>query len=160
MDYETFKAINDACLVFDGRLVIDTKFRTNDVSIRAAGPLTKYSRRYCVDEWTHSNFNSKEIGFELAASMLNLFDPTRKTFSKPPEGTDRLIPMYKGCKIKGMSMDFCHTWIRSLVFLQLYNKGRSISPKMPSDGSEVLKAPYIVSGERQVAIKAYAVDFC
>uniref|UniRef100_A0A663EB95 Cilia and flagella associated protein 61 n=1 Tax=Aquila chrysaetos chrysaetos TaxID=223781 RepID=A0A663EB95_AQUCH len=101
VDYETFKAINDACLVFDGRLVIDTKFHTNDVSIRAAGPLTKYSRRYCVDEWTHSNFNSKEIGFELAASMLNLFDPTHKPFSKPPEGTDRLIPMYKGCKIKG-----------------------------------------------------------
>ncbi|KAM6208188.1 cilia- and flagella-associated protein 61 [Sarcoramphus papa] len=101
VDYETFKAINDACLVFDGRLVIDTKFRTNDVSIRAAGPLTKYSRRYYVDEWTHSNFNSKEIGFELAASMLNLFDPTPKPFSKLPEGTDRLIPTYKGCKIKG-----------------------------------------------------------
>ncbi|NXR04832.1 CFA61 protein, partial [Sagittarius serpentarius] len=101
VDYETFKAINDACLVFDGRLVIDTEFRTNDVSIRAAGPLTKYSRRYYVDEWTHSNFNSKEIGFELAASMLNLFDQTPKPSSKPPEGTDRLIPMYKGCKIKG-----------------------------------------------------------
>ncbi|KFQ92308.1 Uncharacterized protein C20orf26, partial [Nipponia nippon] len=101
VDYETFKAINDACLVFDGRLVIDTEFRTNDVSIRAAGPLTKYSRRYYVDEWTHSNFNSKEIGFELAVSMLNLFDPTPKPFSKPPEGTDRLIPMYKGCKVKG-----------------------------------------------------------
>uniref|UniRef100_A0A663MV07 Cilia and flagella associated protein 61 n=1 Tax=Athene cunicularia TaxID=194338 RepID=A0A663MV07_ATHCN len=101
VDYETFKAINDACLVFDGRLVIDTKFCTNDVSIRAAGPLTKYSRRYYVDEWTHSNFNSKEIGFELAASMLNIFDPTSKPFSNPPEGTDRLIPMYKGCKIKG-----------------------------------------------------------
>ncbi|KAM9271638.1 cilia- and flagella-associated protein 61 [Morus bassanus] len=101
VDYETFKAINDACLVFDGRLVIDTEFRTNDASIRAAGPLTKYSRSYYVDEWTHSNFNSKEIGFELAASMLNLFDPIPKPFSKPPEGTDRLIPMYKGCKIKG-----------------------------------------------------------
>ncbi|NWH62763.1 CFA61 protein, partial [Geococcyx californianus] len=101
VDYETFKAMNDACLVFDGRLVIDTQFRTNDVSIRAAGPSTKYSRRYYVDEWTHSNFNSKEIGFELATSMLNLFDPTSKTFAKPPEGSDRLIPMYKGCKIKG-----------------------------------------------------------
>ncbi|XP_075562847.1 cilia- and flagella-associated protein 61 [Pelecanus crispus] len=100
VDYETFKAINDACLVFDGRLVIDTEFRTNDVSIRAAGPLTKYSRRYYVGEWTHSNFNSKEIGFELAASLLHLFDPTPKPFSKPPEDTDRLIPMYKGCKIK------------------------------------------------------------
>ncbi|KFV57465.1 Uncharacterized protein C20orf26, partial [Gavia stellata] len=101
VDYETFKAINDACLVFDGRLVIDTEFCTNDVSVRAAGPLTKYSRSYYVDEWTHSNFNSKEIGFQLAASMLNLFDPTPKPFSKPPEGTDRLIPLYKGCTIKG-----------------------------------------------------------
>ncbi|XP_042645319.1 cilia- and flagella-associated protein 61 [Tyto alba] len=101
VDYETFKAINDACLVFDGRLVIDTEFCTNDASIRAAGPLTKYSRRYYIDEWTHSNFNSKEIGFELAVSMLHLFDPTSKPFSKPPAGTDRLIPMYKGCKIKG-----------------------------------------------------------
>ncbi|NWX48175.1 CFA61 protein, partial [Steatornis caripensis] len=101
VDYETFKAVNDACLVFDGRLVIDTEFRTNDVSIRAAGPLTKYSRRYYVDEWTHSNFNSKEIGFELATSMLSLFDPTPKPFSKPPEGSDRLVPMYNGCKVKG-----------------------------------------------------------
>uniref|UniRef100_A0A8C3BTE3 Cilia and flagella associated protein 61 n=1 Tax=Cairina moschata TaxID=8855 RepID=A0A8C3BTE3_CAIMO len=101
VDYETFKAINDACLVFDGRLVIDTEFRTNDVSIRAAGSLTKYSRKYYADEWTHSNFNSKEIGFELATSMLNLFDPTLKPFSKPPEGMDGLIPMYKGCKIRG-----------------------------------------------------------
>uniref|UniRef100_A0A669QLG1 Cilia and flagella associated protein 61 n=1 Tax=Phasianus colchicus TaxID=9054 RepID=A0A669QLG1_PHACC len=101
VDYETFKAVNDACLVFDGKLVIDTEFRTNDVSIRAAGPLTKYSRRYYADEWTHSNFNSKQIGFELAASMLSLFDPTLQPFSKPPEDTDSLIPMYKGCKIQG-----------------------------------------------------------
>ncbi|NWW42981.1 CFA61 protein, partial [Pedionomus torquatus] len=100
VDYETFKAINDACLVFDGRLVIDNKFCTNDVSIRAAGPLTKYSKRY-VGEWTHSNCSSKEIGFELAASMLNLFDPTPKPFSEPPESTERLLPVYNNCKIKG-----------------------------------------------------------
>ncbi|NXP24443.1 CFA61 protein, partial [Scytalopus superciliaris] len=101
VDYETFKAVNDACLVFDGRLVIDAKFRTNDASIRAAGPLTKFSRRYYRDEWTHSNFNSKEVGFELAISMLSLFDPTPQPRSKPPEGPDGLIPMYKGCKVKG-----------------------------------------------------------
>lgn len=103
MDYETFKAINDACLVFDGRLVIDAKFHTNDVSIRAAGPLTKFSRRYYRDELTHSNFNSKEIGFELAASMLSLFDPTPQPSSEPPEGSDRLIPIYRRCKVQGMS---------------------------------------------------------
>lgn len=45
VDRDAFRAINDACLVFDGRLVIDRTFRTNDPSIYAAGPLTKYSRR-------------------------------------------------------------------------------------------------------------------
>ncbi|NWV60616.1 CFA61 protein, partial [Malurus elegans] len=101
VDYETFKAINDSCLVFDGRLVIDAKFHTNDVNIRAAGPLTKFSRRYYRDELTHSNFNSKEVGFELAASMLSLFDPTCQPSSETPEGSDRLIPMYKTCKVQG-----------------------------------------------------------
>ncbi|NXR80223.1 CFA61 protein, partial [Pycnonotus jocosus] len=101
LDYETFKAINDACLVFDGRVVIDAKFHTNDASIRAAGPLTKFSRRYFRDELTHSNFNSKEIGFELAASMLSLFGPTPQPNSEPPEGSDRLIPIYRWCKVQG-----------------------------------------------------------
>ncbi|NXM65433.1 CFA61 protein, partial [Serilophus lunatus] len=101
VDYETFKAINDACLVFDGRLVIDAKFHTNDVSIRAAGPLTKFSRRYYREEWTHSNFNSKEIGSELAASMRSLLDPTCQPRSEAPEGSGRLIPVYKGCKVQG-----------------------------------------------------------
>uniref|UniRef100_A0A674JFY9 Cilia and flagella associated protein 61 n=1 Tax=Terrapene triunguis TaxID=2587831 RepID=A0A674JFY9_9SAUR len=101
VDYETFKAINDACLVYDGRLVIDANFHTNDVTIRAAGPLTKFSNIYYANEWTHSNFSSKEIGFQLAAAMLNLFDPTLEPVSEPPEDLDRLIPMYKGCKIQG-----------------------------------------------------------
>ncbi|NWS28677.1 CFA61 protein, partial [Polioptila caerulea] len=100
IDYETFKAISDACLVFDGRVVIDAKFRTNDASIRAAGPLTKFSRRYFRDELTHSNFNSKEIGFDLAASMLSLFDPTPQPSCEPPEGSDRLIPIYRRCKVQ------------------------------------------------------------
>ncbi|XP_007191950.2 cilia- and flagella-associated protein 61 isoform X2 [Balaenoptera acutorostrata] len=101
VDYETFRAFNDACLVYDGRLVIDTNFHTNDIAIRAAGSLTKFSNRYYSNEWTHSNFNSKEIGFQLAATMLNLFDPTLEPVTEPPADLDRLIPMYKGAKIKG-----------------------------------------------------------
>ncbi|XP_040602370.1 cilia- and flagella-associated protein 61 isoform X3 [Mesocricetus auratus] len=101
VDYETFKAFNDACLVYDGRLVIDTTFHTNDIAIRAAGSLTKFSNRYYSDEWTHSNFSSKEIGFQLAAAMLTLFDPTLEPVTEPPADLDRLIPMYKGAKIQG-----------------------------------------------------------
>ncbi|XP_063104699.1 cilia- and flagella-associated protein 61 isoform X2 [Cavia porcellus] len=101
VDYETFKALNDACLVYDGRLVIDTNFHTNDIAIRAAGPLTKFSNRYYANDWTHSNFSSKEVGFQLAATMLNLFDPTLEPVMEPPADLDRLIPMYKGAKIQG-----------------------------------------------------------
>ncbi|XP_012512673.1 PREDICTED: cilia- and flagella-associated protein 61 [Propithecus coquereli] len=101
VDYETFKALNDACLVYDGRLVIDTSFHTNDTAIRAAGSLTKFSNRYYANDWTHSNFNSKEIGFQLAAAMLNLFDPSLEPVTEPPADLDRLIPMYKGAKIQG-----------------------------------------------------------
>ncbi|XP_049724742.1 cilia- and flagella-associated protein 61 isoform X1 [Elephas maximus indicus] len=101
VEFETFKALNDACLVYDGRLVIDANFHTNDMAIRAAGSLTKFSNRYYSNEWTHSNFNSKEIGFQLAAAMLNLFDPTLEPVTEPPADLDRLIPMYKGAKIQG-----------------------------------------------------------
>lgn len=101
VDYDTFKAVNDACLVYDGKLVIDTNFHTNDVCIRAAGPLTKFSNIYYANEWTHSNFNSKEVGFQLAATMLNLFDPTLEPIFELPDDMDRLIPIYKGCKAQG-----------------------------------------------------------
>ncbi len=60
-----FTAINDACLVYDGRLVIDASFHTNDIAIRAAGPLTKFQRSYHADQWTHANFNSKEVGIQV-----------------------------------------------------------------------------------------------
>ena len=60
-------AINDACLVYDGRLVIDASFHTNDPSIRAAGPVTKFQRSYHAEQWTHANFNSKEVGIQVSA---------------------------------------------------------------------------------------------
>ncbi|XP_033104010.1 cilia- and flagella-associated protein 61-like [Anneissia japonica] len=100
VDYEAFKAINDSCLVFDGRLVIDANFHTNDLSIRAAGPVTKFQRKYHADQWTHSNFNSREVGQMLASTMLRLFDPTIENDPAPPEETMNLIPMYHNSKVQ------------------------------------------------------------
>ncbi|KAM4632856.1 cilia- and flagella-associated protein 61 [Polymixia lowei] len=102
VDYDAFKSINDACLVYDGRLVIDTAFHTNDPSIRAAGPLTKFSRRYhSSDRCSHADFNSGEVGRDLAATMLPLFDPTLEPDVGPPPDGDRLIPDYTQAKIQG-----------------------------------------------------------
>uniref|UniRef100_A0A674BZT4 Cilia and flagella associated protein 61 n=1 Tax=Salmo trutta TaxID=8032 RepID=A0A674BZT4_SALTR len=101
VDYDAFKTINDACLVYDGRLVIDTTFHTNDSTIRAAGPLTKFARRYHADQWSHSSFNSREVGQELAAALLPFFDPTLEPAVNSPADLDRLIPIYTQAKIQG-----------------------------------------------------------
>ncbi|XP_070577295.1 cilia- and flagella-associated protein 61-like isoform X2 [Ptychodera flava] len=104
VDYEAFKAINDSCLVYDGKLVIDGNFHTNDLAIRAAGPLTKFQRKYHADQWTHANFNSKEVGFMLASTMLRLFDPTIENDARPPAEPHNLIPMYRNAKVVSASL--------------------------------------------------------
>lgn len=105
VDSDAFRSINKSFLVFDGRLVIDAAFRTSDEAIYGAGPLTKFSRRYYADEWSHANFNSKEVGQELAAAMLPLFDPTLQQPAEqpPPEMDSRLVPLYKQAKVQGQS---------------------------------------------------------
>ena len=70
MNYDTFIAINQSSLVFDGRLVIDENNHTNDSLIYAGGPLTKFKRSYYRDNWTHACFNSKEVGTKVCFMMI------------------------------------------------------------------------------------------
>ncbi|XP_028417535.1 cilia- and flagella-associated protein 61-like [Dendronephthya gigantea] len=99
VDYEAYKAINDSCLVYDGKLVVDKEFLTNDPAIRAAGPLTKFARRYHSESWTHANFNSKEVGKLLAESMMPLFDPTLQSSTITKDNEASLVPVFKEPKI-------------------------------------------------------------
>ncbi|XP_012942608.1 cilia- and flagella-associated protein 61 [Aplysia californica] len=100
VDKDAFTAINCACLVYDGRLVINASFHTNDVSVRAAGTLTKYQRKYHCEPWSHANFNSKEVGIALASEMLRLFDPTLEPQLEPPEEPLNLIPIYRSPNVR------------------------------------------------------------
>jgi hypothetical protein len=82
--------------VFDGKIVIDNTFHTNDSNIRAAGTLTKFKRAYHVDPWSHECFNSKEVGQDLARKLLQLLDPTAiKNFDINDKKENPLIQMYK-----------------------------------------------------------------
>ncbi|XP_067338889.1 cilia- and flagella-associated protein 61 isoform X1 [Channa argus] len=101
VDYDAFKSINNSFLVFDSRLIINATFHTSDSAIYGAGPLTKFSHHYHSDEWSHANFNSKEVGQDLAAMFLLLFDPTLECPDDPPPEMDHLVPLYKQAKIQG-----------------------------------------------------------
>ncbi|XP_029040936.2 cilia- and flagella-associated protein 61-like [Osmia bicornis bicornis] len=92
-------AICRAGLVFDGQLVIDPEFRTNDPSIFAAGTMTKYRRRYYADSWQHKYYNSIEVGDRLASVLRSLIDNHQRNNVEP---TDTLknkkyltLPMFR-----------------------------------------------------------------
>lgn len=60
----------NAGIVFNGGIIIDNQFRTNDDSIFAAGPGTKYSSRYHDSNSDHANFSSLEIGMQVHVARL------------------------------------------------------------------------------------------
>lgn len=90
---QLFTAVNDACLVFDGRLVVSNQYQTNDDRIYAAGTFTKFSRKYHPpgDPVTHAcTFNSKEVGAYLAGIVLGRLDP----LAEEVEPKDLLLPRF------------------------------------------------------------------
>nr|CAD7446230.1 unnamed protein product [Timema bartmani] len=73
---QTFSALNNASLVYNGRLVINTRFQTNDAYIFAGGSLTKYAGRLYADKYNHCYYNAVEVGSKMAQEMLKIWDPT------------------------------------------------------------------------------------
>lgn len=66
--YIHISAICRAGLVFNGRLVINPQFRTNDPFVFAAGNLTKYSRKFQAEWFLHKHYNSIEIGERVSTA--------------------------------------------------------------------------------------------
>ena len=65
----TFDALNGNSLVYDGRLVVDANFRTNDPCVYAGGPIVKLSRRY-RSKVSMGLVSGRECGAKLAAALL------------------------------------------------------------------------------------------
>ncbi|KAF0974831.1 hypothetical protein FDP41_006305 [Naegleria fowleri] len=70
VDDGILSTVNRQSLVFDGRLIVDTQFRTTDPSIYSAGPMAKFSRRFGESRMMEA-FNSSEVGAKLARSVLH-----------------------------------------------------------------------------------------
>ena len=74
VDPTMFRAINGCGLVYDGRLVLNHRFRTTQQEIFGAGPIAKFSRRY-RSKHLLQDFNSREVGAAVATSLLQELDP-------------------------------------------------------------------------------------
>lgn len=55
-------AINKSGMAYDGGILIDHEFKTGDPSIYAAGPATKYRRKYYADNMKHKYYDAYEVG--------------------------------------------------------------------------------------------------
>ncbi|KAG5189802.1 hypothetical protein JKP88DRAFT_286546 [Tribonema minus] len=75
VDPDTFQAVLQSGLVYDGRLVVDLSCRTVDPSIYAAGTLTKFSRAFKRASHTHDQYSSRELGTLLAEQLLSAVNP-------------------------------------------------------------------------------------
>ncbi|CDS40732.1 conserved hypothetical protein [Echinococcus multilocularis] len=122
IDYTFFKAVNDACLVFDKQLVIDANFHTSDPCIRAAGPATKFRRIYYNDKYTHALFNSLEVGEKLGDAFLKEFDPSIEMPKTPDRDERHLLPTFKMPRVAYAMLPGGYT------FLKIWEPGYKKNP--------------------------------
>ncbi|XP_045500084.1 cilia- and flagella-associated protein 61-like [Colias croceus] len=81
---QLFMAIHKSGMAYDGGIVIDHNFRTNDPNIYAAGPITRYHRRYYAATRRHKYYDAYEIGMKLGAIIRNELDPLFTNESNEP----------------------------------------------------------------------------
>ena len=81
-----FFALANNSLVYDGRMVVDHEFKTQDPFVYGAGTVAKFSRRY--GQTLHMDqFDSREVGQKLAESVLRAIDPlTAAEFTQEEAG--------------------------------------------------------------------------
>ncbi|XP_052750264.1 cilia- and flagella-associated protein 61 [Galleria mellonella] len=72
---QAFIAINKSGIGYDGGILINHKFKTKDPSVYAAGPATRYYRKYYADTRRQKYYDSYEVGQKLGELIRNQLDP-------------------------------------------------------------------------------------
>ncbi|CAH0686325.1 unnamed protein product [Spodoptera exigua] len=83
VNMRAFIAIHKSGLAYDGGVVIDHECRTLDPYVYAAGPCTRYHKRYYADARSHKYYDSEEIGEKLGIQIRKQLDPLFSE-AKPP----------------------------------------------------------------------------
>ena len=92
VDPATFRCLNDAGIVFDGNVVVDAAFRTNDPDVYAGGDVAKFSRRLGVDVAQTTHRDPMEVGRKLADAII-----ARATGRRTPTTAPELVGARAEC---------------------------------------------------------------
>lgn len=79
---DLLEILEASSLVYDGGIVIDELFRTNDGKVFASGPITMFSRPYRAKD-DGIPISQTEYGRQVGSVILRLVDPT-EDFVEPP----------------------------------------------------------------------------
>ncbi|XP_047028780.1 cilia- and flagella-associated protein 61-like [Helicoverpa zea] len=79
VNMSTFIAIHKSGLAYDAGIVIDHEFRTLDPHVYAAGPCTRYHKRYYADSKSHKYYESSELGEKVR--LLMFFNQKKNLYS-------------------------------------------------------------------------------
>ncbi len=93
-----FMCLNNAGVVYDGRVVVDNCFRTSDPQIYAAGTVAKLSRRFGRNI-NFEHYNSRDVGTALANSIIAAFQGQPPPTAAPTLGQQQTRVV--GCPVPG-----------------------------------------------------------
>ncbi|KAM3962000.1 LOW QUALITY PROTEIN: cilia- and flagella-associated protein 61-like [Aphomia sociella] len=86
---QAFVALNKSGIAYDGGILIDNQFRTKEPGVYAAGPATRYYRRYYADTYRQKYYDSYEVGQKLGELIRNQLDPLFSTKKNIPKNNKR-----------------------------------------------------------------------
>jgi len=79
VDIDVFNALHNNSLVYNGRLIVDSNFQTNDPSIFAGGSLCAFSGKYQAfaagKPLNMHHYNGREIGLRMTTHLLDIHYP-------------------------------------------------------------------------------------
>jgi hypothetical protein len=96
VDTEVFKLIHENGLVFNGRIIVDSQFRSTDERIYSGGSLVEFSHQYRNETIGRclrmDRYCGKEVGINLARSFLRNLDS--QAFEGAGEADDSVPTLY------------------------------------------------------------------
>jgi len=113
VDQPLFQAFSDSSIVYNGGLIVDAQFRTNDAAIFAAGPLARVARRYRPKGEQAVSRSDRENGAQLAHALLPVLDPWTSPSTQTDEPPKPEAPVAVAVDLPGGLHYYCASAVKA-----------------------------------------------